>query len=74
MGKVRMCVSEFHLGDQTIAAAQGRTEVGGFVLCQKCPEVWYLELIMAGQKMNACCTARPPAARRHRHSSTSSVT
>jgi hypothetical protein len=48
-----MCASEFHLGDQNVTAAQGRAEVGGFVLWQKCPEVWYFELIMAGHKMSA---------------------
>ncbi|EEE55427.1 hypothetical protein OsJ_03556 [Oryza sativa Japonica Group] len=53
VGKVRMCASEFHLGDQNVTAAQGRAEVGGFVLWQKCPEVWYFELIMAGHKMSA---------------------
>ncbi|KAF7030853.1 hypothetical protein CFC21_042300 [Triticum aestivum] len=53
VGKVKMCASEFHLGDQTVTAAQGRAEVGGFVLWQKCPEVWYFELIMAGHKMSA---------------------
>ncbi|KAG8078035.1 hypothetical protein GUJ93_ZPchr0007g4822 [Zizania palustris] len=53
MGKVRMCASEFHLGDQPVTAAQGRAEVGGFVLWQKSPELWYFELIMAGHKMSA---------------------
>eukprot|EP00267_Zea_mays_P027902 XP_008657199.1 uncharacterized protein LOC103636621 [Zea mays] len=53
VGKVRMCASEFHLGDQTVTAAQGRAEVGGFVLWQKTPEVWFFELIMAGHKMSA---------------------
>ncbi|TVU35014.1 hypothetical protein EJB05_16879, partial [Eragrostis curvula] len=53
VGKVRMCASEFHLGDQTVTAAQGRAEVGGFVLWQKSPEVWFFELIMAGHKMSA---------------------
>ena len=53
VGKVRMCASEFHLGDQTVTAAQGRAEVGGFVLWQKTPEVWFFELIMGGHKMSA---------------------
>ncbi|CAL4947307.1 unnamed protein product [Urochloa decumbens] len=55
VGKVRMCASEFHLGDQTVTAAAqgGRAEVGGFVLWQKVPEVWFFELIMAGHKMSA---------------------
>ncbi|KAF0919200.1 hypothetical protein E2562_028483 [Oryza meyeriana var. granulata] len=34
VGKVRMCASEFHLGDQTVTAVQGRAKVGGFVLWQ----------------------------------------
>lgn len=39
VGKVRMCASEFHLGDQNVTAAGqgGRAEVGGFVLWQKTP-------------------------------------
>jgi hypothetical protein len=53
VGKVCMCASEFHLGDQTVTAAQGGAEVGGFVLWQKSPEVWFFELIMAGHKMSA---------------------
>ncbi|GJM93044.1 hypothetical protein PR202_ga09563 [Eleusine coracana subsp. coracana] len=55
VGKVRMCASEFHLGDQAVTAAAqgGRAEVGGFVLWQKSPEVWFFELIMAGHKMSA---------------------
>jgi hypothetical protein len=65
VGKVRMCASEFHLGDQTVttAAAQGRAEVGGFVLWQKTPEVWFFELIMAGHKMSA--GSPTPRAARH---------
>lgn len=52
------CASEFHLGDQTVTAAQGHAEVGGFVLWQKCPEVWYFELIMAGHKMSTSLHSR----------------
>ncbi|XP_042431935.1 uncharacterized protein LOC122022427 [Zingiber officinale] len=52
VGKVRMTASEFHIGDQSVAA-KGNGEIGGYVLWQKSPEVWYFELIMAGSKMSA---------------------
>ncbi|CAL9758129.1 unnamed protein product [Musa acuminata subsp. burmannicoides] len=52
VGKVKMSASEFHVGDQTVAA-KGSGEIGGYVLWQKNPDVWYFELIMAGCKMSA---------------------
>ncbi|XP_072952123.1 uncharacterized protein [Typha angustifolia] len=52
IGKVRMCASEFHMGDESVAA-KGSGEIGGYVLWQKSPELWYFELIMGGHKMSA---------------------
>ncbi|XP_074556098.1 uncharacterized protein LOC141811919 [Curcuma longa] len=48
VGKVRMSASEFQGSD-----GDGPNEVGGYVLWQRSPDVWYFELIMAGCKMSA---------------------
>ncbi|KAG1368645.1 hypothetical protein COCNU_14G011130 [Cocos nucifera] len=54
VGKVKMSASEFHVGDESVQAqAKGNGEVGGYVLWQKSPDVWYFELIMGGSKMSA---------------------
>ncbi|PKA64407.1 hypothetical protein AXF42_Ash009629 [Apostasia shenzhenica] len=64
VGKVRMNASEFHMGNDSSAAAppattrNGAGEIGGFVLWQKTPELWYFELIMAGCKMSAGCNGK----------------
>ncbi|CAL9767089.1 unnamed protein product [Musa acuminata subsp. burmannicoides] len=52
VGKLQMSASEFHVGNQTVAAKR-KGEIGGYVLWQKNPGVWYFELIMAGSKMSA---------------------
>ena len=52
IGKVKMCASEFHMGDQSVAAG-GQGEIGGFALWQKTADLWFFELIMAGCKMSA---------------------
>lgn len=52
VGKLKMSASEFHVGNQTVAAKR-KGEIGGYVLWQKNPGVWYFELIMAGSKMSA---------------------
>ncbi|XP_078443589.1 uncharacterized protein LOC144713011 [Wolffia australiana] len=53
LGKVTMRASEFRMGDEETVVAQGSSEVGGFVLWQKSPELWCLELILSGSKMSA---------------------
>ncbi|XP_008785983.1 uncharacterized protein LOC103704470 [Phoenix dactylifera] len=54
VGKVKMSASEFHVGDESVQAqAKGNGEVGGYVLWQKSPDLWYFELIMGGSKMSA---------------------
>ncbi|KAI0510625.1 hypothetical protein KFK09_011233 [Dendrobium nobile] len=67
VGKVRMSSSEFHMGNDnsSVAAAvppsitrNGKGEIGGFVLWQKNPELWFFELIMAGCKMSAGCNGK----------------
>ncbi|KAK1293257.1 hypothetical protein QJS10_CPB17g02203 [Acorus calamus] len=52
IGKVRMSASEFHAGDESVAAS-GNGEVGAFVLWQKNPDLWYLELVVSGCKVSA---------------------
>ncbi|KAK1268078.1 hypothetical protein QJS04_geneDACA006195 [Acorus gramineus] len=52
IGKVRMSASEFHAGNESVAAS-GNGEVGAFVLWQKNPDLWYLELVVSGCKVSA---------------------
>ncbi|KAK8961901.1 hypothetical protein KSP40_PGU005227 [Platanthera guangdongensis] len=65
VGKVRMSASEFHTINDSSAAVspsaatkRGVGEIGGFVLWQKTPELWFFDLIMAGCKMSAGCNGR----------------
>ncbi|XP_006850401.2 uncharacterized protein LOC18440238, partial [Amborella trichopoda] len=66
VGKVRMLASEFHTGDRVVKAAAAATnnskggngngilgEVGAFVLWQKNPDLWCLELVVSGCKISA---------------------
>lgn len=60
MGKVKMAASEFVSGDVSKAAKVKNMrhggaggEVGGFVLWQKSPDLWSLELMVAGYKISA---------------------
>ncbi|XP_042490958.1 uncharacterized protein LOC122070797 [Macadamia integrifolia] len=54
IGQVKMTSSEFHLseGDESVKA-RGNAEIGGFVLWQKNPDLWYLELVVSGCKVSA---------------------
>lgn len=52
VGQVKMVGSAMHEGDHSIHA-RGKGEVGGFVLWQKYPEMWYLELVVSGFKVSA---------------------
>ncbi|KAK8942654.1 hypothetical protein KSP39_PZI009259 [Platanthera zijinensis] len=65
VGKVRMSASEFHTINDSSAAVSpsaatksGAGVIGGFVLWQKTPELWFFDLIMAGCKMSAGCNGR----------------
>ncbi|XP_030449125.1 uncharacterized protein LOC115671641 [Syzygium oleosum] len=62
MGKVRMAVSEMCSGEEgkskpavaTVKSMRhGAGELGGFVLWQKRPELWCLELVVYGYKISA---------------------
>ncbi|CAN1344192.1 hypothetical protein LINPERPRIM_LOCUS40005 [Linum perenne] len=50
IGAVKICASEFHQGDQTINV-KNTEENGGFVLWQKDPDLWILELVVSGCKV-----------------------
>ncbi|CAA6670672.1 unnamed protein product [Spirodela intermedia] len=52
-GKVTMRASEFRMGDEEAVSTKGNAEVGGFVLWQKNPDLWFLELVLSGCKLSA---------------------
>ncbi|PIA55671.1 hypothetical protein AQUCO_00700172v1 [Aquilegia coerulea] len=52
MGEVKMSASEFRPGDENVRM-RGSGEIGGFVLWQKNPNLWYLELVVSGCKVSA---------------------
>lgn len=63
MGKVKMMASEFIEGDglgmnngkvmKIKSAKNGAGEMGGFVLWQKRPDLWSIELVVSGCKVSA---------------------
>lgn len=61
MGKVRMTATEFRTGNgestghanKKATKGGGGGEMGGFVLWQKKPDLWCLELVVAGCKISA---------------------
>ncbi|KAK1363589.1 Spindle assembly abnormal protein 6 [Heracleum sosnowskyi] len=50
IGQVKISASEFHQGD-TNAKEKSAEEAGGFVLWQKDPDLWCLELLVSGCKV-----------------------
>ncbi|KAL5711699.1 hypothetical protein ACHQM5_013955 [Ranunculus cassubicifolius] len=52
IGQVKMSATEFHMGDDAVKA-KGNGEIGGFVLWQKLPDMWSLELVVSGSKLSA---------------------
>lgn len=52
VGQVKMAGSEMQQGDGSVQTG-GKSEVGGFVVWQKNPDLWCLELVVAGYKVNA---------------------
>ena len=58
LGKVTMRASEFQTGDEKSDSASANTEVGGFVLWQKSPDLWYLELILSNCKLSTGCDGK----------------
>ncbi|XP_022764500.1 uncharacterized protein LOC111309756 [Durio zibethinus] len=61
IGKVKMAASEFSAGEASVNnkivkvknLRNGSGEVGGFVLWQKRPDLWCLELVVSGCKISA---------------------
>ncbi|RRT38310.1 hypothetical protein B296_00035604 [Ensete ventricosum] len=56
MGKVRLMASEFPKGNgggKRVRKCGGAVETGGFVLWQKKPDLWCLELMVSGCKISA---------------------
>ena len=61
MGKVKMAASEFSAGEGSVNnkivkvrnLRNGGGEMGGFVLWQKRPDLWCLELVVSGCKISA---------------------
>ncbi|KAF3795511.1 hypothetical protein EJ110_NYTH00067 [Nymphaea thermarum] len=55
MGKVKMMTSELHTGSKVVKAKNMNKggEFGGFVLWQKCPDLWCIELVVSGCKISA---------------------
>ena len=52
MGQVKMLGSEMQQGDDSVQM-RGNCEIGGFVLWQKNPDLWCLELVVSGYKVCA---------------------
>ncbi|WCJ35162.1 hypothetical protein M5689_016428 [Euphorbia peplus] len=52
VGQVKMVGSEMEEDGHSVRTC-GNPEVGGFVLWQKNPDLWYLELVVAGYKVSA---------------------
>ncbi|KAK6938808.1 Protein of unknown function DUF620 [Dillenia turbinata] len=51
MGQVQVSTSDVRQEGQSMSAK--RSEFGGFVLWQKNPDLWFLELVVSGNKMSA---------------------
>ena len=52
-GQVKIKASDFHQGgDDSIEVKKSAEEVGGFVLWQKNPDLWCLELVVSGCKVS----------------------
>lgn len=50
IGQVKISSSEFHQGDDSVKV-RSTEEAGGFVLWQKNPDLWCLELLISGCKV-----------------------
>ncbi|XP_059637697.1 uncharacterized protein LOC132279686 [Cornus florida] len=52
VGQVKIISSDIHQSDNSVNAKR-TCELGGFVLWQKNPDLWYLELVVSGMKVSA---------------------
>lgn len=50
-GQVKISASEFHQGDLSLEVKKSAAESGGFLLWQKNPDLWCLELVVSGCKV-----------------------
>ena len=50
VGQLKISASDFHQGDESVNM-RSTEETGGFVLCQKNPDLWCLELLVSGCKV-----------------------
>lgn len=50
IGQVKISASEFHQGDENVKS-RSNEQGGGFVLWQKNPDLWCLELLISGSKV-----------------------
>ncbi|XP_076922109.1 uncharacterized protein LOC143583775 [Bidens hawaiensis] len=57
IGQVKINASDFHQGDEPVKA-QNKEERGGFVLWQKNPDLWCLELLVSGCKVISGCNGK----------------
>ncbi|KAE9615023.1 hypothetical protein Lal_00048162 [Lupinus albus] len=53
MGQVKISASEFSGGEGNEGVKMKKAEIGGFVLWQKKPELWCLEMMVSGYKISA---------------------
>lgn len=53
IGEVKMVGSEMQQHEDGTMHTQGNCEIGGFVLWQKNPDLWCLELVVSGFKVTA---------------------
>lgn len=53
VGEVTTNWSEMRQGDDDSVHSRGRAEAGGFVLWQKNPDLWCVELVVSGFKITA---------------------
>lgn len=62
-GQIKISASDFHQTSETVEDKKTSEEMGGFVLWQKDPDMWCLELIVSGCKV--CCGSNGKVSWRH---------
>ncbi|GMH04154.1 hypothetical protein Nepgr_005993 [Nepenthes gracilis] len=58
VGQVKIVSSDIHQSSQSVIDAQKNCEMGGFVVWQKNPDLWCLELVVSGCKVTAGCDGK----------------
>lgn len=62
-GQIKISASDFYHTGQSIEVKKTSEEMGGFVLWQKDPDLWCLELLVSGCKV--CCGSNGKVSWRH---------